>query len=129
MKPTILLLVEDDALIAEVLCLELTEAGFELLVTRSGAKAIAELDADASRFKAVVTDINLGDGPSGWDVGRHARELVSGIPVVYTSGDSAHDWSSRGVPDSVMITKPFASAQLVVAISTLITEADTHRKI
>ena len=124
--PTILL-VEDEALIVEILTAEFADTGFEVVVVSDGNRAIAELDADAARFKAVVTDIRLGKGPDGWDVGRRARELVSDMSVVYVSGDSTHDWSSKGVPESVVILKPFAPTQLVTAVSTLITAADTRR--
>jgi DNA-binding response OmpR family regulator len=124
--PTILL-VEDEALIVEILTAEFADTGFEVVVANDGNRAIAELDADAARFKAVVTDIRLGKGPDGWDVGRRARELVSDMSVVYVSGDSTHDWSSKGVPESVVILKPFAPTQLVTAVSTLITAADTRR--
>jgi DNA-binding response OmpR family regulator len=118
--PTILL-VEDEALIEEILTAEFADTGFEVVAASDGNQAIAELDADATRFKAVVTDIRLGEGPDGWDVGRRVRELVSDMPVVYISGDSTHDWSSRGVPESVVILKPFAPTQLSKAVSTLIT--------
>jgi DNA-binding response OmpR family regulator len=121
------LLVEDEALIVEILTAEFADTGFEVVVVSDGNRAIAELDADAARFKAVVTDIRLGKGPDGWDVGRRARELVSDMSVVYVSGDSTHDWSSKGVPESVVILKPFAPTQLVTAVSTLITAADTRR--
>jgi DNA-binding response OmpR family regulator len=124
--PTILL-VEDEALIVEILTAEFADTGFEVVVASDGNRAIAELDADAARFKAVVTDIRLGKGPDGWDVGRRARELVSDMSVVYVSGDSTHDWSSKGVPESVVILKPFAPTQLVTAVSTLISAADTRR--
>jgi len=127
MKPTLLLLVEDDPLIREVLDTELVEAGFEVVTAHDGERALAELNADSVRFRAVVTDIKVGPGPDGWDVGRHARELVPDMPVVYISGDSGHDWASKGVPESVIIAKPFVPAQLVTAISMLITSADTHR--
>jgi DNA-binding response OmpR family regulator len=121
------LLVEDEALIVEILTAEFADTGFEVVVASDGNRAIAELDADAARFKAVVTDIRLGKGPDGWDVGRRARELVSDMSVVYVSGDSTHDWSSKGVPESVVILKPFAPTQLVTAVSTLISAADTRR--
>ena len=49
------------------------------------------------------------------------------MPVVYMSGNSEHEWSSKGVPNSIMITKPFAAAQLVTAVATLITDANAHR--
>ena len=124
-QPPTLLVVEDDALILDVIRIELNDAGFEIVVARNGAEALSELDADATRFKAVISDIRLGEGPNGWDVGRHARELVSDMPVVYISGDSGHEWSARGVPDSVLITKPFAPAQLITAVSTLVTSTDT----
>jgi DNA-binding response OmpR family regulator len=126
MTPSVLL-VDDDALIQEMMISHLADAGFEIVAARNGTQALAELDADATRFKAVITDINLGTGPDGWDVGRHARQLVPTMPVVYISGDSGSEWSSQGVPDSVMITKPFAPAQLVTAVATLITSADTVR--
>jgi hypothetical protein len=36
------------------------------------------------------------------------------------SGQHAEDWSSKGVPNSIMLTKPFAPAQLVTAVSQLL---------
>ncbi|WP_245893190.1 response regulator [Devosia naphthalenivorans] len=76
----ILLLVEDDGLLRAVLELALADEGFEVVATTSGAQAIAELDATGDRFKAVITDIRLGPGPNGWDVGHKGREAVSGVP-------------------------------------------------
>jgi DNA-binding response OmpR family regulator len=60
-------------------------------------------------------------------VGRRTRELVHDMPIIYISGDSAQDWSSKGVPNSVMLAKPFAAAQLITAVSTLINNTDSHR--
>jgi len=127
-SPIVLLLVEDEALILVDVKDGLSDAGFEVVAAHDGIQALAELDADANRFKAVVTDIQLGSGPDGWEIGRHARELVPDMPVIYMSGGSNTDWSSRGVPDSLMIAKPFVMAQLVTAISTLINNADTRRQ-
>jgi hypothetical protein len=36
------------------------------------------------------------------------------------SGDSAHHWAAKGVPRSILLAKPFAAAQLVEAISSLL---------
>ena len=125
MKPSILLLlVEDEALIRMFLQDELTEAGFELVAATNGATALAELETEAARFHGVVTDIRLGRGPDGWEIARRARELVPEMPVVYISGDSAHEWSVKGVPNSMMVSKPFVIAQIITAISTLLNEAD-----
>jgi DNA-binding response OmpR family regulator len=119
----ILLLVEDDADIQNLLETALSDGGFEVVHASNGTKAIAELDADGTRFKGLITDIRLGAGPNGWDVGRRAREVVSGIPVVYMSADSAHEWSANGVPESVMLQKPFVMAQLITAFTTLLNQA------
>lgn len=69
----------------------------------------------------------MGPGPDGWDVARHASELKPDIQVVYVSGDSAADWPAHGVPNSVIVPKPYAPAQLLTAVSTLMTKADTNR--
>ena len=42
------------------------------------------------------------------------------FPVVYMSGARAVDWPSKGVPNSIMLAKPFAPAQLVTAVSQLL---------
>lgn len=74
----------------------------------------------AENIRALATDINLGrDQVDGWEIARHAREIHPEFPVVYMSGESAQDWSSKGVPNSIMLSKPFAPAQLVTAISNL----------
>ena len=53
---------------------------------------------------------------------RKARELNPTIPVIYVSGKDGHDWSAQGVPQSVMIAKPFAVAQVVVAMANLLNQ-------
>jgi DNA-binding response OmpR family regulator len=122
-----LLLVEDEHLIALALSDELVAAGYVVVSVHDGAAALDALRADPARFRAVITDVRLGDGPDGWAVAHEARELSPSIAVVYMSGDSAAGWAAKGVPDSVMLAKPFASAQLVAAISALITQADAIR--
>lgn len=122
-----LLLVEDESLIAIALEEELAGAGFSVVVAHNGELALTELRANAERFRAVITDIRLGAGPDGWMVAHAARELSATMPVIYISGDNAVNWAANGVPESVMIPKPFAPAQLVTAVSTLINQADAVR--
>jgi DNA-binding response OmpR family regulator len=95
-------------------------AGYDALVAANGAQAIVALDAFAADLRAVVTSIKIGDGPDGWEVARHARRLKPSIPVVYISGTSPDDWTVNGVPNSILVEKPFAPAQVVIAVSTLL---------
>jgi CheY-like chemotaxis protein len=117
----VILVVEDDQLIQSVVEDTLGDGGFEIVIAASGENAVELLDAARGRYRALVTDINLRrDGIDGWHVARHAREIDPEFPVVYMSGDSAADWASKGVPNSILLPKPFAPAQLLTAVSQLL---------
>ena len=42
------------------------------------------------------------------------------MPVIYMTGTNGEQRASKGVPNSVLLVKPFAPAQLVTAISNLL---------
>jgi DNA-binding NtrC family response regulator len=120
-NPLVILVVEDEQLLQSIVEEALTEGGFETVIASSAEKAMELLDSSERKFRALVTDVNLGrNKPSGWEIARHAREINPDFPVVYMSGDSAEDWASQGVPHSIMLAKPFAPAQLVTAVSQLL---------
>ena len=122
------LYVEDDDLIRELSAAALEEAGFKVMVAESGAAAFDALDNDADPFCAMVTDVNLGAGPDGWEVARRARELNDTLPVIYVSGGSGNEWQSKGVRNSIMIVKPYKITQIASAISALLKKIrPTHR--
>ena len=121
----LILFVEDEVLIREMVVEALQDAGFSCEAVSDGEAAMAFLDEAQDQPRGLITDINLGHGIDGWELGSAARERVADLPVVYVSGASGHEWTSRGVPNSVLVTKPFAPAQLVVAISSLMVASDT----
>ena len=121
----LILLIEDEPLISDMLVAALEDAGFSTLVAGDGGSAVQLLKESGDAIRGLITDINLDDGMNGWDLACVAREQAADLPVVYISGASGHEWTSRGVPKSLMITKPFAPAQVVVAISSLLVAADT----
>jgi DNA-binding NtrC family response regulator len=123
MTTAVLLIAEDEFLLVPDIEEALEEAGYQIVITSNGTDAIAQLETDASRFKALITDIRMGPGPTGWDVAHRARELSPSLPVIYMTGDSAASWAANGVPNSVLLQKPFVMAQLVVAVSQLITQS------
>lgn len=123
----LLLYVEDEPLILDLGVTSLEDAGFAVTAIPSGESAIAALDA-GGEIKALITDIDLGGAVSGWDVAKHARELFPEMPVIYVSGGSSNEWASMGVPGSVMLVKPYASAQLVVAVSSAMLGPDGQPK-
>lgn len=122
----LVLIVEDEPLILLGMQSALEDGGYEILTAVNGTDALAVLDLHHADLAGLITDIRMGDGPTGWDVARHARGLKSEIAVVYVSADRVGDWPVEGLPNSVAIQKPFAEAQLVTAISTLVTEAGSR---
>ncbi len=117
----VILVVEDDQTIQSVIEEALSEGGFEITIASSGEQAVELLGAANPQFRALVTDINLGrDRMDGWDVARQARESKPDMPIIYMTGDSADEWASKGVPNSILLTKPFAPAQLVTAVAQLL---------
>ncbi len=113
------LLVEDDLLVQTVIHEVLEEAGYLVVSADTGRGAVEILRRDGAGLCALVTDINLGPPPDGWDVARQARQLNKHLVVVYVSGDSAHQWRARGVPQSLLLEKPFAPDRVTQALAEL----------
>lgn len=116
----VVLVIEDDVPIQVVVEDALMDSGFEPAVAPSGEEAVTLLKGMPSTYCALVTDINLRGKMTGWEVARQAREIDPGFPIVYITAAHANQWASRGVPNSVLLTKPFAPAQLVTAVSELL---------
>lgn len=121
--PLIVLVVEDEALVHELVGPALQDGGFAVLAAANGDEAVTLLEKGETPVRALVTDIDLGTPTTGWDVAKRARELHPEIPVIYMTGGSADEWSANGVPNSVLGTKPFAPIQIVTAISNLLNAA------
>ncbi|WP_081160436.1 response regulator [Ensifer aridi] len=127
MELVTILLVEDEGLLLVEFEKALTESGFQVLAFSNGAEAIASLRCEEITVGGVITDVRLLDrAPDGWEVARIAREIDPEMPVVYISGDGAADWPSKGVPNSIMLPKPFAMPQMITAISQLLNERSVN---
>ena len=127
MLEPIILLVEDEPLVLLVAQDALEAGGFTVIPVQIGSEARSVLDSRGAELSGLITDIRLPGGADGWEIARHARELRADLPIVYTTADSAGEWPVQGVPNSVVVQKPYAGAQLITAISTLMTAADTNR--
>jgi CheY-like chemotaxis protein len=57
---------------------------------------------------------------NGWEVARQIRKIDPAFPIIYMTGAAADQWASQGVPNSILLEKPFAPAQLVTAVSNLL---------
>src|SRR5882757_4245401 len=99
----VVLVIEDDETIQGIVEDALDEGGFEMAVAATGEEAITLIKGRQAHYRALVTDINLLGRIDGWEIAR----------------------ASRGVPNSILLTKPFAPAQLATAISNLLNTTPT----
>lgn len=116
----VVLVVEDEDALQEFAEDALTDGGFGSAVVSSAEEALNLFKGRIGDYVALLTDINLKGGMSGWQLAREVREVAPSFPVVYMTGSDAEHWTSRGVPNSILLAKPFAPAQLVTALSNLL---------
>ncbi len=113
----LILLVDDDNLIADLLSSWLTEAGLKSVTASSGQEAIDKFRLMA--FSAVVLDVDLGVAPDGFGVLEGIRRENLDIPVIMMSGAAdvyvREDAIQRGA--CAFLAKPFDPESLLRLIT------------
>jgi CheY-like chemotaxis protein len=115
--PHRVLVVEDDALVGEVLH-DMLENHYEVVLAVSVKEALSVIAAE--RFDVVLLDYNLTDG-YGLAVAERADKL--GIPIVWMSGNMVSFDTFGGSPETggensqSLLTKPFTNKQLLDVLS------------
>ena len=108
-RPTILV-VEDEAVLLDVVAAELADAGFRVLCAANAEEADGMLGAGAG-IDLLFTDIRLPGRLDGWDLAERARALNPALPVIYVTGYSAE--APRQVSASVLVMKPYRPSAIV----------------
>lgn len=112
------LVVEDDPAICELIQDMLKEVRLSTICVNSDDAAYRIIPT-LPTIQALVVDVNLGPGTTGFDVARFARRVIPHLPVVYVTGDaSPESFQAFGVPDSDFVQKPFDVDELVSTIMT-----------
>jgi DNA-binding response OmpR family regulator len=119
----LILVVEDEYSLQDIVDDALLEAGFRTDTLSSGEEALTLFQSGERDYKALVTDVNLQGRLSGWDIASRIRESKPAFPIIYITGAAAEEWPSKGVPNSILLQKPFAPAQLTTALSNLLNVA------
>lgn len=73
------LVVEDEALIASFVEDALFDGGFQACLVSSGEAALSTFCDGRKGCRALLTDVNLGDGITGWELARRVREITPGF--------------------------------------------------
>jgi DNA-binding response OmpR family regulator len=113
-----ILIVEDDARIADVISRNLNAAGYECHVARDGAQALA----DYAQLKPALIVLDIGlPGLDGLEVTRRIRR-ESAVPILVVTARSAESDKVLGLEIGAddYVTKPFSTAELVARVRTLL---------
>ncbi len=112
-----LLLVEDDDEVRPLLARALTRLGYEVIVTGSGAEAIAAARTGGDSIDLVLTDVLMPEMTGGELVEQLRRERPE-IKALFMSGYAADELARRGIDDAALyVQKPFQVRALAERIS------------
>ena len=115
-----LLVVDDDPPMRHLLDQALTEAGYRVAAVNDGSAAIAMLERRSFRPDGLIIDLQLGEGPDGYQVARRARELSPSMAVVYITGGRQNEWRPDWAPDGVVLLKPFSLEQMLTVTAEVV---------
>ncbi|MGE0740364.1 MAG: PAS domain S-box protein [Hyphomonadaceae bacterium] len=108
-----ILVVEDDAFVRGHAISSLESLGYRVIVAGDGREALNMLRGGA-RPDLLFTDIVMPGGVSGWELAAQARQLVTGLRVLFTSGYPQETLTHRGQLGlgERLLSKPYRLAEL-----------------
>jgi two-component system, NtrC family, sensor kinase len=108
-----ILVVEDDADVAEMAAASLERLGYRVTVADRARRAL-EILADDPRYDLVFSDIVMPDGMSGLDLADEIERRHPDVPLLLTTGYAAQE--RLATADRDVLPKPYAIDQLKAAI-------------
>jgi two-component system, OmpR family, response regulator len=105
-REPLVLVVEDEFLIAFSTAEMLEDRGFAVVTAGSLADAMRVLDDLNERLAGLFLDVYFRDGTTSFEVARAARRRFPDIAVLYASGLSEIDFGDQFVPGSAFMAKP-----------------------
>jgi signal transduction histidine kinase/ActR/RegA family two-component response regulator len=124
--PKRVLLAEDDGMVSETLAAVLEDAGYAVLLARTGAEALAALRGPA-RVDALVTDLSIRE-LGGLALIDEAHRCCPGLPAILLTAcpDLDATLAMKGAFSGAfsLLRKPVSAMHLVARIEALIAAAD-----
>jgi two-component system cell cycle response regulator CpdR len=115
------LVVEDDPMQREMLCVLLEESNYAVIQCESAEAAELVLDKHASSLALMITDVSLAGRMSGIELARIATARNPGLDVIVTSGcplpeplpEGAKFWSKPWAPLDILREAELAQVRRV----------------
>ncbi len=112
----VILVVEDDAGVRATTSSMLRDLGYQVREARTGPLALALVDR-GEPVDLVFSDVIMPDGMSGIELARELAARHPGLPVLLTSGYTAHRLVPEAMADHLpVLRKPYAQSDLSYAI-------------
>ena len=113
------LVAEDEPTIRALAESIIEELGYSTFSAANAREALAVLDGGAP-ITLLFTDINMPDGPDGFDgleLARRAVEILPALRVIYTTGGGLTDgMTALFVEGGTFLPKPFTRQRLIEAV-------------
>lgn len=118
---TRVLIVEDEAALAEGLKFNFEQEGYEVLLAEDGPTALKFVEESETRPDVVVLDIML-PSMSGYEVCRKIREFNQTLPILVLSARTLSEDKAQAfdVGTDQYMTKPFALPELLARVRNLL---------
>lgn len=122
-QPKRVLVVEDDAHIADLICLHLRDEHFEVMHSADGSEGLRLLEQGG--WDALILDLML-PGVDGLEICRHARAMARYTPIIITSARSSEMHRILGLELGAddYLAKPFSMPELVARVKALLRRVD-----
>jgi PAS domain S-box-containing protein len=112
-----ILLVEDDAMVREMVMVQLRALGYRVVSAVSGSQALEVLRREGG-FDLLFTDVVMPGGLNGRQLADEARKLTPGLRVIFSSGyaDGAVDYHGRLDQGVHLLNKPYRRRDLAMRV-------------
>jgi DNA-binding NtrC family response regulator len=113
----IIVVVDDDALIRELVALAFQDAGFDVVEAQDAADALEVLENHSPSVAALFSDIHMPGSLNGLALASHARRRWPHLGIVLASGRAMP--TATDLPERCrFLRKPFALDDMVTCVRT-----------
>ena len=106
-----LLLVEDDVLVRTTVAMMLEDDGFSVVEASTATEAMQLMQGGLNAV-VIVTDVDLGVGPSGMELADQLRGLRPDLAIIFVTGRTAYLTGRRLAGREAILPKPFEGSEL-----------------
>jgi CheY-like chemotaxis protein len=120
------LVVEDDPKLRELTLQRVEGLGYVVLEAEDAEAAIAILEREP-HVALIFSDIVLGRGLSGFELGRWVRANKPDVAVLLTTGDASDEGCAQHTAEFEILQKPYGRSDLAVALHAALQSGQSRR--